>query len=298
MGKGKSKKAAAPACADMTEDDLLDQTIANNKKAAGVRPLTKTELIAKLDQVMFLNVVATQDGNKPQDGNKQIIPGCNGELCWFSDVFDAKSELAAMLTQMPPPPGISLGLDFCPLGRAFSLSDGWVSAQRIQGESPPMRLQPASKVLETCGADGLHALEQQLPAVLKQHNRRQGAFPLFYLKELQNERVLPYFFTREDLVTSWMSSGKAVEDLPPTLDVTDLRALVARVLTEPNDWHKRLLFVPPQCVVDLMQMLDGVSDQLEALGSLAAKATGEVVAEDKAARAATVASGEEPPPLE
>jgi len=289
------KKKATLASVGLTEDELLDQAIADNKTAsdAGVRPLTRTELIAKLDQVMLLNVVATQDGNK------QIIPGCDGELCWFSDVFDAKAELAAMHAGMPlPPPGISLGLDFCPLGRAFSLSDGWVSAQRIQGESPPMRLQPSSKVLETCGAEGLKQLESQLPSVLKKRNRRQGAFPLFYLKELQNERVMPYFFAREDLVTAWMSSGKAVEDLPPTLDVTDLRALVARVLTEPNDWHKRLLLVPPQCVVDLMQMLDGVSDQLEQLGTLAAKATGEVIAEGEAARAAAVASGEEPPPLQ
>ena len=105
-------KAAASAA--LTEDELLDQAIAENKAAAdaGVRPLTRTELIAKLDQVMLLHVVATQDGNK------QIIPGSDGELCWFSDVFDAKAELTAMHTSMPPPPGISLGLDFCPLGRA------------------------------------------------------------------------------------------------------------------------------------------------------------------------------------
>jgi len=56
--------------------------------------------------------------------------------------------------------------------------------------------------------------------------------------------------------------------------------------------------VPPQSVVDLMQMLDGASDQLEQLGTLAAKATGEVLAEAEAARKAAVASGEEPPPLE
>ena len=105
---------AAAASAELTEDELLDQAIAENKAAAdaGVRPLTRTELIAKLDQVMLLHVVATQDGNK------QIIPGSDGELCWFSDVFDAKAELTAMHTSMPPPPGISLGLDFCPLGRA------------------------------------------------------------------------------------------------------------------------------------------------------------------------------------
>ena len=34
--------------------------------------------------VLAPQVVATQDGKK------QIIPGSDGELCWYSDVFDAK----------------------------------------------------------------------------------------------------------------------------------------------------------------------------------------------------------------
>ena len=45
-------------------------------------------------------------------------------------------------------------------------------------------------------------------------------------------------------------------------------------------------------------MLDGVSDKIEELGTLAAKATGEAIAEANAAHAAAVASGDEPPPLE
>ena len=206
---------AATTSAELTEDELLDQAIADKRDSkaaadAGVRPLTRTELIAKLDQVMLLHVVATENGNK------QIVPGSDGELCWFSDVLDAKAELGAMQASMgPPPPGMSLGLDFCPLGRAFSLSDGWVSPSRIQGESPPMRLQPSSNVLEACGAERLLALEGQLPPVLKKRNRRQGAFPLFSLKQLQNERVMPYFFAREELVTAWVSSGRPVSNPSP-----------------------------------------------------------------------------------
>ena len=55
--------------------------------------------------------------------------------------------------------------------------------------------------------------------------------------------------------------------------------------------------VPLQGVIELMQMLDGVSDQLEELGKLAAKSTGEVIAEASSAHAMAVASGDEPPPL-
>ena len=73
--------------------------------------------------------------------------------------------------------------------------------------------------------------------------------------------------------------------------------VAARALTEPNDWLARLLIVPSQGVVDLMRMLDGMCDKMEQLGKLAAKATGEVIAEARAAHAAKVASGEEPPPL-
>ena len=57
----------AGAGAELTEDELLDQAIAANKAAAdaGVRPLTRTELIAKLDQVMLLHVAAYADTYVP-----------------------------------------------------------------------------------------------------------------------------------------------------------------------------------------------------------------------------------------
>ena len=260
----------------------------------GIRPLTKTEVIKKLDQVMVLNVVLVCDGQK------QIIPGTDGELCFFADPIDAKAALAAMQAELPPPPGHSIGLDFTPLGRAYALSEGWVMTRQLAGgKAPPaMRLVPSSQVVDTCGADGIKALEAQLPKQLQKLNKRQSAFPLFFLEELQSDKVMPFFFSRDDLVTCWMSTGKAFADLPPQLHVIDLRALVLRALTEPKDWLARLLLVPSQGVVDLMQMLDGVSDKIEELGTLAAKATGEAIAEANAAHAAAVASGDEPPPLE
>lgn len=73
--------------------------------------------------------------------------------------------------------------------------------------------------------------------------------------------------------------------------------MAARALTEPNEWLRRLTFVPPQCLIDLMAMVDGVSDKLEEIGKVAATATGEAIAEARAAHTAAVASGEEPPEL-
>jgi hypothetical protein len=298
---GKKKHGAKAASADLTEDEMLEQAIAENKAvadaaadaaASGIRPLTKMEVISKLDQVMVLNIVAVVNGAK------QIVPGSDGELCWYADVIDAKAALSALQAKMPTLPGHSLGLDFTPFGRAYSLSEGWVSPRQLQGDAPPMRLQPSSQVLEACGADGVKTLQSQLPAQLRKHNRRQGAFPLFFLEELQSERVMPFFFTRDDLVACWVSSGKPFEELPPQLSAIDLRALIARALTEPRAWLERLHIVPSQGLVDLMQMVDGLSDQLEQLSKLAAKATGEAIAEANAAHVAAVASGEEPPPLE
>ena len=52
--------------------------------------------------------------------------------------------------------------------------------------------------------------------------------------------------------------------------------------------------MPPQCLVDLMVMVDGISDKLEEVSKLAAKTTGEAIAEEKRAKEEKVASGEEP----
>lgn len=294
MGKG-GKGKAAPA--NLTEDELLEQAIAANKAAAdaaeaGIRPLTQQELLKKLDQVLVLNIVATTG-----DGKNQIVPGVEKEIQWFSDVLDAKAALTAMQAAMPPTPGFGLGLDFTPLGRAYSLSEGWVKAG--SGDTPPMQLKPSSQVLAVCGEAGVKELDKQMSKLKNRKgvNKRQGAFPLFYLDELQSKDVMPIFFTRDDLVTCWMSSGRAFEDMPSQLSVIDLRVLVARALTEPNAWLRRLTFVPPQCLVDLMGMVDGISDKLEEVSKLAAKTTGEAIAEEKRAKEEKVASGEEPPEL-
>ena len=65
----------------------------------------------------------------------------------------------------------------------------------------------------------------------------------------------------------------------------------------PTQISVHITFVPPQCLVDLMGMVDGISDKLEEVSKLAAKTTGEAIAEEKRAKEEKVASGEEPPEL-
>ena len=56
--------------------------------------------------------------------------------------------------------------------------------------------------------------------------------------------------------------------------------------------------MPPQCLVDLMGMVDGISDKLEEVSKLAAKTTGEAIAERRGQRKKRWRAGEEPPTVE
>ena len=49
---------------------------------------------------------------------------------------------------------------------------------------------------------------------------------------------------------------------------------VERTLTEPTHWAERLRLVPPQDIMDLMHMVDGMVDRMEQLGKITAEATG------------------------
>lgn len=292
MGKKKHNKAPREPV-----DALLDAAVTENtalaKKNADKRPLTRMEVLSKLDQVYLLNLVATTE-----DGQKQIIPDADGRLRWFSSVLDAKAALQAMQAKMPPVPGFSIRLDFTPLGRAYSLSDKWVDSKKLQGESPPMAIEASSRVLAACGQAAVDSLERSVPGVLRKRNPLQRPIPLFFLDELQSDRILPFFFSREDLASCWAASGKRVEDLPSQLNVTDLRALVARTLSEENDWLVRLRLVPSREMCELLQMVDAMVDQLEDVSKVAAQATGEALKEAAAAKATAVAAGDLPPPLQ
>ena len=50
--------------------------------------LTMHEVVATLDQVMMLNIVASGDG---QDA--KIVPGIDGDVVWYSSIVDARAAL-------------------------------------------------------------------------------------------------------------------------------------------------------------------------------------------------------------
>ena len=219
------------------------------------RVLTKKELIEKLDK-MFLFNVCVHTGNK-----KQTI-AVGGELVWYADPTDAK--MALEQAKALDPTG-AFALDVTPLGRAFALSEGWMGPP--PGQAPPMRLQASASVVQACGADG-NTLPDKLKAKM---NQRTGPFPLFFMEELQADDVVPYFFTKEDLVGCWTNSGKSAESLPSSLTLSDLRVLVIRMLTEEADWSKVTL-VPMQKAVDLMAMIDELQSKREQVAAAVAAA--------------------------
>ena len=55
--------------------------------------LTRHEVVATLDQVMMLNIVASGDG---QDA--KIVPGIDGDVVWYSNssIVDARAALGKM----------------------------------------------------------------------------------------------------------------------------------------------------------------------------------------------------------
>lgn len=291
----KSKKHA-PASDNPTEG-FSEQAIAVDQSGHAVptaekkRVLTRAEVVVKLDQVMMLNIVASGEGREAQ-----IVPGHDGSICWYSSVGDAREALGRAQAAMPQCDGFSLGLNFTPLGRALGLSEGW-AGPKLGSAPPPMRLQASQEVKKAVEGALARSLPSDHKLLITKHNKRTGWFPLFFLEELQSKRVLPYFFSRDDLVRCWVASGRPLEAIPEQLEVTDLRLLVMRLLTEPGDWAGRLLFVPPQETIDLLQMVDGMAERIEQLGRISAEATGEVLAQVAAEHAAAIDSGEEPPAL-
>ena len=86
-------------------------------------------------------------------------------------------------------------------------------------------------MLAVCGEAGVKELDKQMSKLKNEKgvNKRQGAFQLFYLDELQSKDVMPIFFTRDDSSPAGCRAARAFEDMPSQLSVIDLRVLGARL---------------------------------------------------------------------
>jgi len=275
MGK-KSKKPAATA--GSTDDNaLLDAAIAQSRaerraadeaaaqaqqeEAPAVHPvarevlghdvLTHQQVVEKLDAVPAFHIVAT-------DG-KMMVPTDDGDapcVCFYLDPEDARAQLHKLRAANP---SLQLALDASPLGTAFALSEGWSPVP----EDAMLRLQASRAAIAS-----LPEPPEPLPPALRERfNPRTSALPILMLDGFRTAKgATPAFLDVPTLLATWQRETGLAREHMPSLTVIDLRLVVARMLSQPNEWTA-LTLVAPHASLEL-------------------------------ARAMAVESGDEPPPLQ
>jgi len=235
----------------LAEDDdaLLDATIAENKRKeaadkgekeaqmvaemeeqmkamrAGLSGLSREQIVEKLNEIPSFAIM-----HETADGTKKFLPmmfresaeATSVESCaFFSDPYEAKH---AMQQASGLHAELKLVLGVMPLGKAYALTQEWAEAQ-----APPRG--KGKKVLFTLR--GAPSATRETRDILKVQLQKAGlsteqCFPVFLCEELQSDAVLPVFFTREGVHSTWKLLGK---DGPPPdkITVTDLRILVGEM---------------------------------------------------------------------
>lgn len=263
MGKGKKSSSAAVADND---DALLDAAIAENAararrdaeeaaaaaeeaktkreqdaviaQALGREPLTHQAVIEKLDAVPAFHI-KTADGNMVPTDDAGTPCGC-----FYFDADDAKRQMAKLQEANA---GLKLELEAIPLGTAFALSEGWSPVP----EGTQLRLQASLAVLAS-----LPEPPEPLPQVLQQRfNALTGAIPLFMLeghRRLTGET--PFFSDVPSLLSGWTRDTAKPKEEMPEVTVVDLRLVVARMLSQSDDW-RCVCFVPPRKALEHVRQL-------------------------------------------
>ena len=224
-GKGAKKnggsKMRTQFPAMMSDDDLLDQAVQENKAAAalalqqaqaktevdmgnmGDECPSKQELLATLDRIMLFDLRSGEEGM----GHKPCISG--GEWVFYCDESDA---IEAMEAHKQEHPGARVAVGCTPLGRAFALSEG--KAFGFQNSMAyPMRIQGSKAVLEAIGEADAKQLCPQ--ALAEQLNEKTSTIPMFSVEELHEKAMSPFFFTKIDMVDYWTAkTGKPESSTP------------------------------------------------------------------------------------
>ena len=243
MGKGGKGKDKAKPAVQMSDDDMLDAAIAENKAAAEAamekkkaqvakdvevarqdqqaRALSKQEIVERLDELPAFTIV---------DANKQFVAlsmkDASGNVTeeYVSMIWTEPSEAKAALAQaVAVRPDAQLALGTIPLGKAYALCEGWAEAETVTR----FRLQAHAKASEELRPVLTRQLEQQgLPT--------QHVFPVFMCEQLTTDACMPVFLSRAEMVSTWerVMQRAGLERKPPeTLTTIDLKILVARMQT-------------------------------------------------------------------
>jgi hypothetical protein len=201
--------------------------------SAPARKATRGEIITKFTTIPVFNLTNTE--------TQQAFPTIDNPVgrpmgTFYTDLADAEEQVAKCQQLNPQ---FKLAIEAVPLSHAWALSERWVN------EAPPpgvLRIQASKAVLESL--PGFPGLPDELRSGF---NPATSQMPLWQMDELHTDKEMPYFFHFEDMVDYWMAkSGRPREEFPTAnLDVTDLRVLVARMVTQEERWD-RMLLVPPR----------------------------------------------------
>lgn len=212
-----------------------------------------------------MHIGRTQPVSNPEAGSRVHA----GEWVFFVDQNDAVEALEARKQAQP---GERVAIGMTSLGRAFGLTEGQAFGFS-SNMTFPARMQGPKAVIEDLEHDGLDAGAKALcpPELRKQLNKRTSTIPMFSLNELvEGTNTAPYFFTKADMVRYWMAqTGKAQNELPPHLVMTDLRVLIIRMMSVPNDW-KTLKLVGLSSTIE---WLEAVAANQRAVATAAAAPT-------------------------
>lgn len=243
-GKKKGSKSGGEGKANLSDDALLDQAIAENNKAKAIAAaeekaaaelaerqqaaesiaglnlngLSRDQVVEKLNGIpTFAIMHDTESGKKfvpmmfKEDKEDAGVTSC----AFFVDPHEAKHSLEQAKSQHPD---MNLVIGVMPLGKAYALCVGWATSAQQRVPFTLRAANPAAK---------------QMRPILKKQLEVQGLpaywhFPVFLCEELQSDTCLPVFLSKEGLLDVWAGAGKGTE--PPTsMTVTDLRIIVSEM---------------------------------------------------------------------
>ena len=247
-----------------------------------LRPATRAEIITKFTTVPVFNLV----NNETQQCFPTVDNAAGRPMgTFYLDLADAEEQLGKITSLNPQ---LSLAIEAAPLSHAWALSEAWID------EAPPpgvLRLQASKAVLASL--PGFPELPEELRGAF---NPLTSQCPIWQMDELHANGEMPFFFHFEDMAAYWMAkTGQPRESLPMDgLDVTDLRVLVARMVSQADAWGRAML-VPP------MRSMQVTTQQMPPLGAAADEVAAAIGRQAEPAALATMRAavdGSEPPPLE
>ena len=215
--------------------------------------LTRSEIAAKLNEVPTF-CVTNEKGDVAMfrvKGDAGFKPG----VLFFLEPDEAKASMEALQQAMPD---TKLKLTLHGLGAAFEHCRAW---DQIKGSPMATSVLDPADAAFFASADpepakapngetvdmrivGNHALvnttKEGMVSQLAENSIDAGSWtlPVFICNQLQSKSVFPAFLRPSDLRKTWLAAGRKEEDIPEDIVVIDLRQLVARMLTDANDWSR------------------------------------------------------------